>query len=123
RYPDDATVQRGHSRGARGGNRAGAGRTDGQARGDRRGGRLAVFGRGRLRCWARHGYGWRPNGVVMLGASGEAQDVEGREKIRSGEASVGQFPMREETQSSCERPARFVHIRSDVAMDKPTAST
>jgi hypothetical protein len=49
----------------------------------------------------------------MLGASGEAQDVEGREKIRSGEASVGQFPMREETQSSCERPARLVHIRSD----------
>src|SRR6266536_3082702 len=36
----------------------------------------------------------------MFGASGEAQDVEGREKIRSGEASVGQFPMRQVTQSS-----------------------
>ena len=64
RHPDDAAVHRGHLRGAGKGDRAGAGRPDGKARGDRRGRRLAVFGRGRLRRRARHGHRWRPNGVV-----------------------------------------------------------
>jgi hypothetical protein len=43
------------ARGAAEGDRTGAGRTDGKARGDRRGRRLAVLGRGRLRRRARHG--------------------------------------------------------------------
>jgi len=60
---------------------------------------------------------------VMFGASGEAQDVEGPEKTRSGEASAEQFPMWEETQSLREKRDRLVDICSDVPMDKQTAST
>ena len=64
RNADDGPVQRRHTRGAGEGDRAGAGRTNGEARGDRRGRRLAVFGRGRVRHRARHGYRWRANRVV-----------------------------------------------------------
>jgi NAD(P)-dependent dehydrogenase (short-subunit alcohol dehydrogenase family) len=48
----------------RAGDRAGAGRADGQARGDRRGRPLAVLGRGRLRRRARHGRRRRANGLA-----------------------------------------------------------
>ena len=51
------------------GDRGGAGRPDGQARGDRRGRRLAVFGRGRLRHRPRHGHRRRPNGAVRMSNS------------------------------------------------------
>ncbi len=66
RHPDDGSLHRGHARRAGEGDRGGAGRADGQARGDRRGRRLAVLGRGRLRRRARHGHRRRPNGAVTL---------------------------------------------------------
>lgn len=69
RHPDDGSLHRRHERRAREGDCGGADRTDGQARGDRRGRRLAVFGRGWLCRWARYGHGRRPNGAVMFGAS------------------------------------------------------
>ena len=64
RHPDDGPLQRRHPRGTRAGDRAGAGRADGKARGDRRRRRLAVLGRRRLRRRARHGHRWRPDGVT-----------------------------------------------------------
>jgi NAD(P)-dependent dehydrogenase (short-subunit alcohol dehydrogenase family) len=64
RHPDDGSLQRRHPRGAGEGDRAGAGRTDGQARGDRGGRHLALFGRGGLRHRARHGHRRRPDGVA-----------------------------------------------------------
>lgn len=39
----------------------------GKARGDRRGRRLAVLGRGCLRNWARHGHRWRADGLEGAG--------------------------------------------------------
>jgi Pentapeptide repeats (8 copies)/Enoyl-(Acyl carrier protein) reductase len=54
------------ARGAAEGDRTGAGRTDGKARGDRRGRRLAVLGRGLLRYRARHDRRRRPDGVARL---------------------------------------------------------
>lgn len=64
RHRHDAAVHRRHPRGAGKGDRAGAGGTDGQARGDRRGRPLALLGRCRLRRRPRHGRRRRPNGVV-----------------------------------------------------------
>jgi NAD(P)-dependent dehydrogenase (short-subunit alcohol dehydrogenase family) len=64
RHTDDGPLQRGHPRRTRAGNRAGAGRPDGKAGGNRRGRRLAMFGRGRLRRRARHGHRWWPDGVA-----------------------------------------------------------
>jgi NAD(P)-dependent dehydrogenase (short-subunit alcohol dehydrogenase family) len=72
RHRDDAAVQRGHSRGTRGSDRAGADRPDGDARGDRRGRPVAVFGRGLLRLRARDGHRRRPNGVTMFVAARDA---------------------------------------------------
>ena len=60
---------------------------------------------------------------MMLVAESRAHSVEGREKTGSGFAKAGQFPVREETQSSRERRDRLVHIRSDVPMDKQIALT
>ncbi len=54
-HPDDGSLHRRHRRGAGAGDRAGAGRSDGQARGDRRNRRVAVFGRGLLRRRTRDG--------------------------------------------------------------------
>ena len=51
-------------RGAGEGDRARAGWPDGKARGDSRGRRLALFGRGRLRHRARHGHRWWTDGLV-----------------------------------------------------------
>jgi hypothetical protein len=59
---------------------------------------------------------------VVLVVESLAQYVEGREKTRSGEASAGQFPMREEIQSSREGVTNWSHP-PDVPMDKQTAST
>src|SRR5438270_4907034 len=56
RHADDGSLHRGHGRRTREGDRGGAGRPHGQARGDRRGSRLAVLGRGRLRHRARPGH-------------------------------------------------------------------
>ena len=58
----------------------GAGRADGQARGDRRGRRLAVLGRGRLHRRPRHGHRRRPNGVGAAGklAFPDCSDASGR---------------------------------------------
>src|SRR6266511_3865260 len=55
--------------------RAGADRTDGEARGDRRGRRLAVFGRGWLRRRARLGHRRRPNGVVTASMPMKGNDM------------------------------------------------
>jgi hypothetical protein len=68
RHPDDGSLHRRHGRRAREGDCGGADRTDGQARGDRRGRSLAVLGRSCLRRWARYGHRRRPNGAVMFGA-------------------------------------------------------
>jgi hypothetical protein len=46
KHPDDAAVHRRHARGRKENDRAGAGRTDSEARGARRDRCLAVFGRG-----------------------------------------------------------------------------
>jgi hypothetical protein len=51
---------------ARSGDRAGADRPDGDARGDRRGRPVGVLGRGLLRHRARDGRRRRPNGVAMF---------------------------------------------------------
>jgi NAD(P)-dependent dehydrogenase (short-subunit alcohol dehydrogenase family) len=53
------------------GDRAGARRQDGNARGDRRSHRLVVFGFGGLCHWARYGHRRRPNGVVAGYLSGQ----------------------------------------------------
>lgn len=68
RHPDDGSLHRRHGRRARQGDRGGAGRTDGHARGDRCGRPLAVLGRGCLRRWARYGHRRGPNGAVTLRA-------------------------------------------------------
>jgi NAD(P)-dependent dehydrogenase (short-subunit alcohol dehydrogenase family) len=66
RHRDDAAVQRGHPRGTRGGDRAGADRPDGKTRGDRRGHPVAVLGCGLLRRRARDGRRRRPNSVAVF---------------------------------------------------------
>lgn len=64
RHPDDGSLHWGYTRRAREGNRGGAGGTDGQARGDCSGSRLAVFRRGCLHGRPRHGGRWRSNGAM-----------------------------------------------------------
>src|SRR5206468_8970213 len=54
---------------------------DGQARGDRRGRRLAVLGRGRLRRRARPGHRRRPNGAVTTASPAGSPRKESKEKI------------------------------------------
>src|SRR5437016_5962112 len=72
RHRDDGSLHRGHARRAREGDRGGAGRADGQARGDRRGRPLAVLGRGRLYGRPRHGDRRRPDDTMIFAANGDA---------------------------------------------------
>ena len=69
RHPDDGSLHRRHGRRARQGDCRGAGRTDGQARGDRGGCPMAVLRRGCLHDRPRHGHRRRTNGAVMFDAN------------------------------------------------------
>ena len=70
------------------GDRAGADREDGNARGDRRGRRVAVFGRSLLRHRARDGRRRRPNGVATFVAERDAVAVTKGVEITPGGAAA-----------------------------------